>query len=33
MRPEIPGAFQFGATNLAPFDFTNPAVQAFQWSA
>ena len=25
-------AFQFGATNLAPFDFTNPAVQAFQWA-
>jgi Hypothetical glycosyl hydrolase family 15 len=25
-------AFQFGAKNLAPLDFTNPAVQAFQWS-
>ena len=25
-------AFQFGATTLAPFDFTNPAVQAFQWA-
>ncbi len=26
-------AFQFGATQLAPLDFTNPAVQTFQWSS
>jgi type IV pilus biogenesis protein CpaD/CtpE len=25
-------AFQFGAKQLEPLDFTNPAVQAFQWS-
>jgi hypothetical protein len=25
-------AFEFGATNLAPLDFTNPAVQAYQWA-
>ena len=25
-------AFEFGATNLAPIDFANPAVQAYQWS-
>jgi hypothetical protein len=26
-------AFQFGATHLAPLDFTSPAVQAFQWAS
>jgi hypothetical protein len=25
-------AFEFGTTTLAPLDFTNPAVQAYQWS-
>lgn len=25
-------AFEFGATNLAPIDFANPAVQAYQWA-
>ena len=25
-------AFEFGATTLAPLDFANPAVQAFQWA-
>jgi hypothetical protein len=25
-------AFEFGATNLAPLDFTNPEVQAYQWA-
>jgi hypothetical protein len=25
-------AFEFGATTLAPIDFANPAVQAYQWS-
>jgi hypothetical protein len=25
-------AFEFGATNLAPIDFANPAVRAYQWA-
>jgi len=25
-------AFEFGATNLAPLDFTNPEVQSYQWA-
>ena len=25
-------AFEFGATTLAPIDFANPAVQAYQWA-